>query len=87
MKSRAGSKFWKAYRELPADIQRLAVKQYRLWMKDSAHPSLQFKKVRSYWSCRVTDSYRALAIMDGDYAIWFWIGTHAEYEQILRQKR
>jgi hypothetical protein len=87
MKSRASSKFWKAYGDLPADVQSIAVKQYRLWIQDSTHPSLQFKKIHSYWSCRVTDSYRALAIMDGDTAIWFWIGPHAEYDQILSRKR
>lgn len=87
MRSRASSKFWKAYGELPADIQRLAAKQYRLWIRDSSHPSLQFKKIHSFWSCRVTDSYRALATIDGDTVIWFWIGTHAQYDQIIRSKR
>jgi hypothetical protein len=28
--------------------------------------------------------YRALAIVEDDVAVWFWIGTHAEYEQLLR---
>jgi hypothetical protein len=57
MKSRASSKFWKAYKEqLPQDIQRIAVKQYRLWVRDSSQFSLQFKKIHSYWSCRITDS-------------------------------
>jgi hypothetical protein len=87
MKSRASSKFWKAYQELPLDIRKIAVKQYRLWMQDSSHPSLQFKKIHSYWSCRVTDSYRALAIVEGDTAVWFWIGPHGEYDRIVRRKR
>jgi len=87
MKSRASSKFWKAFKNLPPDIQRIAAKQYRLWVDDSSHTSLQFKRIHSYWSCRVTDSYRALAIIDGDTTIWFWIGPHAEYDHILRRKR
>ena len=28
--------------------------------------------------------YRALGIMTGDTVVWFWIGTHADYEQILK---
>jgi hypothetical protein len=24
--------------------------------------------------------------MDGDTAVWFWIGTHAEYELLIRRK-
>jgi hypothetical protein len=86
MKSKASSKFWKAYNGLPITIQSIAVKQYNLWLKNPRNPSLQFKKVQNFWSCRVTDSYRALAVMDGDTAIWFWIGSHAEYEFLLRRK-
>jgi len=86
MKSKASSKFWKAYNGLPITIQSIAVKQYNLWLENPGHPSLQFKKVQNFWSCRVTDSYRALAVIDGDTAIWFWIGSHAEYEFLLRRK-
>jgi hypothetical protein len=28
--------------------------------------------------------YRALAIEDGDAFVWFWIGTHAEYDQLIQ---
>ena len=28
--------------------------------------------------------YRALAVLDGDLAVWFWIGTHADYDRLLR---
>ena len=86
MKSTATGKFWLAYQQLPPKIQRTAVKQYAIWRKDPAHPSLQFKKVQNFWSCRVTDSYRALAVVDGDTTIWFWIGPHTEYERLLRSK-
>lgn len=55
MKSRATNKFWNAYSALPANLQRLALKQYRLWLVDPRHPSVNFKKVGRYWSARVTD--------------------------------
>jgi hypothetical protein len=29
--------------------------------------------------------YRALAVKEGDAIIWFWIGSHAEYEKLLAQ--
>jgi hypothetical protein len=29
--------------------------------------------------------YRALAVEDGADLIWFWIGTHAEYDRLLDQ--
>jgi len=28
--------------------------------------------------------YRALGILEGEVIVWFWIGTHAEYDQLLR---
>jgi len=30
-------------------------------------------------------AYRALAVRDGDVILWFWIGTHADYDILLRQ--
>ena len=83
MKSKAVKSFWNQYRALPADIQQAARKQYRLWIQDPHHASVQFKKVGVYWSARVTSSYRAVGIMDGDTVVWFFIGTHDDYTRLL----
>lgn len=37
--SRAG------YVRLPGEVREIADKQYRLWLENSSHPSIQFKKV------------------------------------------
>jgi hypothetical protein len=84
MKSRAARKFWSAFEALPPEVQKTALKQYRLWLSDSRHPSVQFKKVGRFWSARITDEYRSLGVMEGDTVIWFWIGTHSEYERLLK---
>lgn len=34
-----------------------------------------------FWTC-----YRALAVEAGDDLLWVWIGTHAEYDRLLRHK-
>jgi hypothetical protein len=86
MKSRAIRSFWDAYHALPKEIQRAAIKQYKLWLSDPYHPSLRFKKVGAHWSARVTDDYRAVGIMDGDTIIWYFIGNHAEYARLLKKK-
>jgi hypothetical protein len=86
MKSRAVASFWDDYNRLPAEIQKLANKQYKLWLTNYHHPSVRFKKVGPYWSARITDDYRAVGIMDGDAIVWFFIGTHAEYNHILKRK-
>lgn len=83
MKSKAVNALWVRYNKLPAKIQRIAEKQFSLWQSDPHHPSLRFKKVGLYWSARVTGSYRAVGILDEDTIIWFFIGTHAEYDRLL----
>jgi hypothetical protein len=32
----------------------------------------------------VSLGYRALAGVQGDTVIWFWIGSHADYDRLLR---
>lgn len=83
MQSKAVASFWEAYRRLPVKIRKAARKQYALWIEDPHHPSVRFKKVGDFWSARVTGSYRAIGVVDGDTVIWFFIGTHAEYDRIL----
>jgi hypothetical protein len=76
--------FWASYDELPDDIRQAADRHYRLLEADARHPSLQFKDVGRYWSARVTRTYRALAVRDGDDLVWFWIGHHSEYDRLIR---
>ena len=85
MTHRATPRFWACYRLLPAEIQKLADRDYQLLRNDPRHPSLHLKKVGSLWSVRVGLHYRALAVEDGSDLIWAWIGTHAEYDQILNR--
>jgi hypothetical protein len=79
----ASSKFWSAYEALPHQVRRLADENYALLKRDPRHPSLRFKKVGRYWSVRVGARYRALAIEVDDGFLWFWIGSHAEYDQLI----
>ena len=80
----ATTAFWEYYQQLPAAIQQLADMNYELLKADPEHPSLLFKKVGSYRSVRVGIAYRALGIVDEDAVIWFWIGSHDEYERLIR---
>ncbi len=70
---------------LPAEIQTLARKSFALLKADPKHPSLRFKRIRDdLWSVRIGRRYRALAIEGADCFQWFWIGTHAEYDRLVR---
>jgi len=82
--SRTLPEFWHQYDALPQEIQRRASKQYAIFAENPQHPSLQLKPVGEFWSVRVTSAYRALAVRDGNIFTWFWIGTHQEYERMIR---
>jgi len=83
VKHSASPKFWAAYEALPASIRTLADGNFELLKRDPRHPSLQFKKVGKYWSVRVGLRYRALAAQTSDTCVWFWIGSHADYDRII----
>ncbi len=84
MSNHASGRFWTAYKALPVDIRKLADKNYGLFKQNPNHPSLRFKKVGRYWSVRVGAGHRALAIEVDDGLLWFWIGTHDEYDRLVR---
>jgi hypothetical protein len=50
---------------------------------DPRHPSLHFKKADSFWSVRVGLHYRALGVEAEGGILWFWIGTHADYDRLV----
>ncbi len=68
---------------LDEGIQKLARKNFELLKENPRHPSLRFKKVGEYRSVRIGLHYRALAVVEGDDFIWFWIGGHAEYDKLI----
>jgi mRNA-degrading endonuclease RelE of RelBE toxin-antitoxin system len=88
MKSSVTKTFRKRLSELPKSIQEQAIKAYALWKKDPYHPSLQFKRVsqrQPIYSARVTISYRVLGLLESNHIYWYWIGTHDEYDELLKR--
>ncbi len=86
MNHRTLLRFWQHYQQLPKEARELADKNFDLLKSDPYHPSLHFKKVddvRRLWSVRVGLQYRALGVEKPDGILWFWIGTHAEYDRLL----
>jgi len=80
----ASPSFWLAYESLPVSVQRLADRNYEIIKKDPKHPSLHFKKIGRYWSVRVGIHYRALAVEVEDGVLWFWVGSHSEYDKLIK---
>jgi hypothetical protein len=76
--------FWRLYRQLPGDVRQLARHTYQIWQRNPFHPSLHFKKLRQdFWSVRIGIHYRAIGSFHGSQFIWTWIGSHADYDQIM----
>lgn len=87
MKSYISQDFIIAYRNLPKRVRSQAREAYKKFKQNPQHPSLVFKKVHppNIFSARVSLYYRVLGVLDSDEIIWFWIGTHDEYDKLLSQ--
>lgn len=74
--------------KLPTEIQELAEDGFKLFCEDPLHPMLHnhplsnIKKSqhrdgsRAVW---ITHRYRAIYFVDGDTNVWYWCGSHSDY--------
>ena len=88
MKSRTTAQFRQLFADLPEQVQEQTRAAYRQFKENPNHPSLRFKKVHPelpIYSARVSKNYRAVGQLDEGTIIWFWIGSHSEYDRLLRQ--
>ncbi|MGL5034837.1 MAG: type II toxin-antitoxin system RelE family toxin [Microcystaceae cyanobacterium] len=86
MISRTNKKFWQAYDKLDKTVKQQAYAAYRLFCLNPQHPSLHLKCVHGnlpIYSVRINLNYRAVGIMENKEIIWFWIGSHDEYEKLI----
>jgi hypothetical protein len=83
LRHRASPRFWALYDALPARVRVLADRSFESLKADPHHPSLHFKKIGSFWSVRIGQHYRALAVEIGGEMCWFWIGSHADYDSLI----
>lgn len=84
MTSRGTADFWKSYHRLPTAIREAACEAFQKFLKNPAHPSLRLERLRSdgrAWSVRVTRDYRAAARRYQDNWLWFWIGSHKDFDR------
>jgi len=77
---------WRCCNSLPPEVQKIAGKNFQLFRQTPQHPSLHFERKKpELWSVRVGGGHRALARQLGDNLIWFWIGSHDDYERLLKE--
>lgn len=88
MKSRTTSHFRKQFGALPEDIKAQARKSYRHFQRDPWHTSLHFKPIHPnlpLYSVRISKGYRAVGKRDEKGMLWYWIGSHNDYDKLLTQ--
>jgi mRNA-degrading endonuclease RelE of RelBE toxin-antitoxin system len=88
VKSRTTAQFRQSFGDLPQQVQEQTREAYHQFKENPNHPSLRFKKVHPelpIYSARISKNYRAVGQLDGDTVIWFWVGSHAEYNRLLSQ--
>jgi hypothetical protein len=86
MLSQATKQFWRLFSDLPSDVQRDAKRAFRLFQNNPAHPGLQFKKLEGedhIYSARIGLDYRALAVVNKDRVVRYWIGGHSDYDRLI----
>lgn len=86
MTSRTTLRFRELFASLPIEIQQQAREAYSLFRDNPLHPGLRFRLVhttRPIYSARINQSYRAVGIRTDDTIVWFWIGSHTEYDRLL----
>lgn len=88
MKSRTNAEFRRMFANLPKPIQEQTRKAYRQFQQNPNYPSLRFKKIHPtlpIYSARITRDYRAVGQLEGDTIIWFWVGSHTQYDMPISQ--
>lgn len=77
---------------LPAEIQATAQEAFELFLTDAFHPALHNHPLNDYRkgrhrrgsrSARVTRRYRAIYATDGPTNVWYWIGSHEDYNNFV----
>ena len=90
MISHTTERFRKLLAQLPKEIQKQAKEASLQFENDPYHPGLRFKRVHSkqpIYAVRISRDYRALGIQRDNEIIWFWIGSHSDYDKTLKEVR
>jgi hypothetical protein len=87
--------FRERFDRLDERIQRLAVAAFELFLHNPAHPSLHHHPLDdtrrgqhrpSSFAVSVTKQYRAIYVVDGETNVWYWIGSHNDYNTFTGRK-
>ena len=90
LRNRRTADFRQQYEQLPANIQKLGVAAFKRFCDDPSHPSLRLHELGDSKrgshlpgsrSVSITRRYRAVYVVKDGVNVWYWVGTHAEYDR------
>lgn len=93
--NRRSPRFNDLFAGLPDHVQALARGAFRLFCDNPSHPSLRHhalanskrgSHVPGSFSVSVSMRYRAIYYAEGGVNVWYWIGTHAEYDKLTGKR-
>ncbi len=68
-------------------MKALARRAYRQFQQDPNYPGLEFKSVKgtkqSVYAVRIGIGHRAIGVMTQGEIVWYWIGSHADYDKLI----
>ncbi len=94
-RNRRTKEFKDQFDRLPSDVQKLATAAFERFQVDPSHPALRHHALddnkkgqhrQGSFSVSVTMQYRAIYTTDGHVIVWYWIGTHADYDVFVGKK-
>jgi hypothetical protein len=89
-RNRTTRSFREQYTALPERIKEAVRDSCNLFDRDPAHPSLRLHRLTDLrgashqpdsFSVSITMRYRAIYVVRGAMNIWYWIGTHADFDR------
>lgn len=88
MESKTTEKFRKCFESLPNSVQEEARRVYSKWKANPYDERLKFKKIHGkgdIYSVRIGLNWRAICTKTEDKVIWFWIGSHSDYDKLIKK--
>lgn len=88
MISRTSAEFRHQFGLLPGEVRKQARDAFKQFKADPRHPGLHFKKLPPHadlWSVRISRDYRVIGRWRGDVILWFFIGSHTDYEAMIKR--
>lgn len=93
--NRRSPEFRKLFEALPKHIQEQSRLAYLQFVDNPAHPFLRHHALGDNergshepgsYSVSITRRYRAVYFVDEGVNVWYWIGTHADYDRLTGRK-